>query len=474
MPKAWRAVAAGMCVMLAAGALLWWRHFSPPSSTLLAEIGKTNDAKNAAAAEEQPSRGPIVPDTTKGLLSRPAPAVAARNIRRCGIGASLAPMGASPGIIERLSNGDITGVFSQLKAQAQAGDASAANQLDYIANFTCGFAGINGSQSDFQRSELLDSNSLPSTDSDWFHAVLKDRNAFNQQLLNVCQQSLDKGEIDTWVTAAAARGDPASHYSLWMFGGTNIGKLSDAHLRAAALGGYPWAQLSLGSRTLGESPWPISGGEASDHPGDLLRAAAQTIPAAEDTLARCEFTGCEYIPQDIPAAVADARLAAQQGSFGAMLAIGPQLQASQIDPDEVRAWQLIDAGLQLQGNEGININVRMIRSASAVLNSPTVTTRARALAEQNADDSVKSLSRATCICELSWFTAHGPHCGPRTGRSDLANQSIVCANGRSTVNDSAATTKLLLRSPTVSHASCGLPGSTNVPLMAVGATWPPK
>jgi TPR repeat protein len=138
-----------------------------------------------------------------------------------------------------------------------------------------------------------------------------------------------------------------------------------------------------GRRTVTEdSPWIIAGGEASDHPGDLLRAAAQAIPAAEGQLARCEFTGCEYIAQDIPAAVADARSAAQQGSIEAMLAIGAQLQASQIDPDEVQAWQLIDAGLKLQGYEGININVRMIRSASTVLNSPTVKPKARALADQ--------------------------------------------------------------------------------------------
>jgi hypothetical protein len=88
------------------------------------------------------------------------------------------------------------------------------------------------------------------------------------------------------------------------------------------------------------------------------------------------------VAEDIPAAVADARSAAQQGSIDAMLAIGPQLQASQIDPDEVQAWQLINAGLQLQGYDGIFINVLMIRSASAVLNSPTITPNARALADQ--------------------------------------------------------------------------------------------
>jgi hypothetical protein len=380
--SAWRAVVAGIGVVLAGGALLWWRHSSPPSSPPSAATSKTSDSIVAAAPEPHASRDPITPDSAKGLWARPAPAVAARNIRRCGIGGTLAPLGASTGIIERFSNGDFAGVFSQLKAQAQAGDASAANQLDYIAHLTCLFAGINGPQSAFQASQLVDSNSLPSADSDWFRAVLEDRNAFKQQLVNSCEQYLDKGEIDTWVTAAAARGDPASEYSLWMFGGTNIRRLSDVHLRAAALGGYPWAQFSLGSRTVGETPWIITGGEASDHPGDLLRAAAQTIPAAEGQLARCEFTGCEYIAQDIPAAVADARSAAQHGSVEAMLAIGPQLQASQIDPDEVRAWQLVNAGMQLQGYEGTNIDVPMIRSASAVLNSPTVTPKARALADQ--------------------------------------------------------------------------------------------
>jgi TPR repeat protein len=299
------------------------------------------------------------------------------------MGATLAPMGAGTDSIERLSNGDIAGAFSQLKAQARAGDASAANQLDYIAHFICGFAALDGPQSDFQASELLDSNSLPPADGDWFRAVLKDRNAFKEQLVSNCRQSLDKNEIDAWVTAAAARGDPASEYSLWMFGGTNIRRLSDEHLRAAALGGYPWAQFTLGSRTSGETPGMITGGEASDHPGDLLRAAAQSIPAAQGQLAGCEFTGCDYIAQDIPAAVAGARAAAEQGSIDAMLAIGPLLQASQIDPDEVRAWQLIKAALQLQGYEGLNINVELIRAAAAVLNSPTVTPKARAIAEQH-------------------------------------------------------------------------------------------
>ena len=374
-----RAVAVAIVLLLAGGAIMW-RHSSSRSSPPSEATRKSSDTIAAAAREPHPSSDPDKP-AAKGLWARPAPVVAERNSRRCGFGANLTSMGASTSIIERFSNGDIAGAFSQLKAQAQAGDASAANQLDYIAHFTCGFA-INSLRTDSQASQLLESNSLAPEDSEWFHAVLEDRNAFKQQLVNSCQQSLDKSEIDTWVTAAAARGDPGSEYSLWMFGGTNIKSLDQAHLRAAALAGYPWAQFSLVGVSNGDAPGIIYGGEPSDHPEEMLRAAAQIIPAAEDQLARCEFTGYKYIAQDIPAAIADARSAAQQGSIDAILAIGPQLQASQIDPDDVRAWQLINAALQLQGYEGANINVQTIRSATAVLNSPTVTPGARALAEQ--------------------------------------------------------------------------------------------
>jgi len=62
---------------------------------------------------------------------------------------------SGPGIIECFSNGDFAGAFSQLKTEAQAGGTSVANQLDYLAHFTCAFAGINGPQSDFQTSQLI-------------------------------------------------------------------------------------------------------------------------------------------------------------------------------------------------------------------------------------------------------------------------------------------------------------------------------
>jgi hypothetical protein len=86
-----------------------WRHSSSRSPPVSEALSKTGDPIVAAARDPLASHDPIKPESGKALWSRPAPAVAARNSRRCGFGANLAPIGASPGIIERFSNGDIAG-----------------------------------------------------------------------------------------------------------------------------------------------------------------------------------------------------------------------------------------------------------------------------------------------------------------------------------------------------------------------------
>jgi hypothetical protein len=96
-----------------------------------------------------------------GLWARPPAKVAARSLRRCSLGATLKPLGASDSVIERISDGDMRAVVAELKQQAQAGDSSATNQLFYIAYLTCAFAGTNGAQSDYQASQLIDANGMP-------------------------------------------------------------------------------------------------------------------------------------------------------------------------------------------------------------------------------------------------------------------------------------------------------------------------
>jgi hypothetical protein len=89
------------------------------------------------------------------LWVRPAAKVAARNVRRCHLGATLKPIGASDSTVERLTDGDIQTVVSELKQQARAGDAAAGNQLDYMAHWTCRFAGLDGADSDFYAYDKL-------------------------------------------------------------------------------------------------------------------------------------------------------------------------------------------------------------------------------------------------------------------------------------------------------------------------------
>ena len=88
------------------------------------------------------------------------------------------------------------------------------------------------------------------------------------------------------------------------------------------------------------------------------------------------------IDPDIASAVTHAREAAQRGSFDAIREIGPQLQASQIGPDEVAAWNLVYAALEQQGCAGQAINTELVKSVSSTLNPLTISANAKALAEK--------------------------------------------------------------------------------------------
>jgi hypothetical protein len=65
-----------------------------------------------------------------------------------------------------------------------------------------------------------------------------------------------------------------------------------------------------------------------------------------------------------------------------MLSIGPHLPASQIDPNEVAAWNLVNASLQLQGCVGNGFSVQWMKTTTATLASIIITPQVRALADQ--------------------------------------------------------------------------------------------
>jgi hypothetical protein len=126
----------------------------------------------------------------------------------------------------------------------------------------------------------------------------------------------------------------------------------------------------------------LPSGIADQSAGNLLEVAADTLPYAESALAICEFKGCPGIDADIPTAVAHTREAAQGGSFDAIIQLGPQLQASQMDPDEVTAWNLAGAMLSQQGCSYGGLTVQWMTSATGTLTSNTTSDKARALAEK--------------------------------------------------------------------------------------------
>jgi len=334
----------------------------------------------APEAQVQPADPPKKPVATPDPWTRPPATVVARNLRRARF-ALLRGFGASEQLVNRLTDGDIHAVIQELKQQAQGGDAAAANVLEYMAYSTCGFAGVNGEGSPSQAQQLLDARALPVQDSEWIRTALQEKNTYDKQMVAACQQVIDKKEIEAWVTSSAGEGNGASLWLLSRYSTGGSSTFKQQKLMDAADAGYPEAQTFLAQGLMnGTVHFPA--GIADDNAGNLLKVAADSLPNAESLLAVCEFKGCPGIASDIPSAVAHAREAAERGSFGAIFQIGPQLQASQMDPDEVAAWNLAGAMLSQQGCSYGGLTVQWMTSATSSLTSNDTSDRAKSLAEQ--------------------------------------------------------------------------------------------
>jgi hypothetical protein len=319
-------------------------------------------------AQVQPRNIPPKPVavTSLDLWTQPSAKVAARHLRRTRF-ASLRRLGASEQLVDRLTDGDALTVVAELKEKAKRGDPSAANILADLEHLPCSLASPG----------VQEAQSLPGQDTEWLNAALQERIAFNKQFWVACQ-SIDQKEVDGWVAKSAEQGNGAS---LWVssFGG---GLLGFKHrLLEAADAGYPDAQADL-AEVMTHPPPDFPPGESYDGVEDLFRQAAVSLPSAESQLALCEFDGCPGIEIDIPAAVSHAREAAQRGAFDAMLEIGPQVQASMIDPNEVAAWNLLATMLAQQGCTFGAFSPQWIAAATNTLATKNAFDKARGLAEQ--------------------------------------------------------------------------------------------
>jgi len=383
----------GITLLIAIG--IWValpKHSSSPGSEASGPVAIIP----APEAQVPPAGAPRKPVTTPDPWMRPSAMVAARNLRRARF-ALLRGFGASEKLVNRLTDGDILAVIQELKQQAQRGDAAAANVLEYMAYSTCGFAGVNGEGSPPQAQQLLDAQALPVQDVDWIRTAIQEKDGYDKQMVAACQQAIDKNEIEAWVMSSADQGNGASLWLLSRYSSSGSSAFKAQKLMDAADAGYPEAQAFL-AQGLMNGTAHLPAGIADDNTGNLLKVAADSLPNAESVLAVCEFKGCPGIEADIPSAVAHAREAAQKGRFDAMIQIGPQLQANQMDPDEVTAWNLAGAMLSQQGCSYSGLTVQWMTSATSTLTSNDASDKARSLAEQYwRDYGAQMMSSIGCV-----------------------------------------------------------------------------
>jgi hypothetical protein len=351
------------------------QHASPTahasmSSQVMHKAGDGRPAKPAATL----SKG----NKGSSLWVRPSPDVVSRNHRRSGFSWVLRQLGATESQLDRLTGGDASLLAKELKEKALAGDPASINMLGQLATLNC--RASRGSLAGFKKRQITEAqaSSLSQPDKDWFAATMNDDIAFDQQIDSLCDQ-IDRNEVLSWVTARANQGDGGS---LWILSQGLPMPDMQQRLREASADGFALAQYSLAMFIVGGTEG--APGNSPDKPNllDLLTQSASAVPASKAELAVCEYFGqCAGIPIDIDAAIGNAREAAQEGSFAAVLTIGPHLPAGQMDPDEVEAWRLIDASVQQKGCAGPFFFVRSMQNITGTLNANTITPQARALAE---------------------------------------------------------------------------------------------
>jgi hypothetical protein len=354
---------------------------SPKHSRPSMQPGKPVETMAENRAGVSPASTPAKPVVAPDPWTRPPAKVVARHLQRTRL-SLLKKFGASEQLVDRLTDGDVLAVIGELKQQAQRGDPSAANILEYMAYSTCGFSGVNGEGSPSQAQQLLDAQALPLQDDEWIRTALQEKNGHDKQMAAACQQALDKNEIETWVSSSAKQGNGASLWLLSRYGSGRVSDLKEQTLMDAADAGYPEAQAFLAQGLMNGTAHLPAGLAADDNAANLLKVAADSLPYAESALAVCEFKGCPGIEADIPSAVAHTREAAQRGSFDAIIQIGPQLQTGLMDPDDVTAWNLAGAMLSQQGCSYGGLTVQWMTSATSALTSNSISDKAKALADQ--------------------------------------------------------------------------------------------
>src|ERR1700674_5156332 len=144
------------------------KHSSSSGSTAGGSVAKIPE--NAVQVPPASAATKPAAITTLDLWTRPPAKVAARHLRRTTF-AGLRRLGASEQLVDRLTNGDVLAVVTELKEKAKRGDPSAANILADMGHSLCPLASP----------KLQEAPSLPGQDAEWLNAALQEKIAFNKQ-----------------------------------------------------------------------------------------------------------------------------------------------------------------------------------------------------------------------------------------------------------------------------------------------------
>jgi hypothetical protein len=378
-----RVIGIGMLIALivAAGMLIVMeqRGFSGSPSVPMQSI--TPPSTSMPLTSSLPSGRTRVEGASPGdVWSRPTASVAARQYRRRGFAWILRQLGADRKLLDRLTDGDLVAALTELKRQAAAGELAAINILGEFAHQQCYLGRDNNALNEYEAWEMRNAQALSPADLTWFSAAFHEDIAHDKQVFAACKRLIDQDEVHSWVVGRANQGDGAS---LWLlFNSADNMTEMQQRLRDAAATGFPEAQFELAGAIIAGQQGAAGTGPDAVNAGDLLKQAAEHLPPAEGQLAVCEYYGCPGVAPDMGSAVTHARDAAEKGSIDAMIAIGPHLPAGQIDPNEVSAWNLVNAWLQQAGCAGNGFSVQSMKKTTEALGSLSISAQSRALADQ--------------------------------------------------------------------------------------------
>jgi hypothetical protein len=380
MTKRQIGVGAVIAILIVVGIVVVSQHYSISSVPALVDSNTTAPKPKAVTAHAAVATVPAKSAAIGGLWVRPSAKVTARRYRRHGFAWILRQLGANEKLLDRFADEDLVGVLTELKAQAQAGDPAAVNILGEIAYRTCYLGRDAAVLNSYEASQVAIAKGLPPVDAEWVDAALREDIAYDKRVKAACNEVIDVDQALEWVKSRAKQGDGASLWLLSM-STSNLTEMQRL-LRDAAAAGFPEAEFELAWAIIAGQQGAAGTGPDAVDVGDLLRRSAEQLPQAEAELAVCEYSGCAGITPDIASAVTHARDAAEKGSIDAMIAIGPHLSASQIAPDEVTAWKLVNASLQQRGCVGNGFSVQWMKDTTAALASPGISANARTLVDQ--------------------------------------------------------------------------------------------